>query len=313
MLIEVIAVGSELLNGDLQDAHTARFGSLLRRLGLGIQWAQTVPDELSVVRDALKLAASRSDLVLVTGGLGATGDDLTMEAASLLTGEPLTEDGPTLARIKARYAAMDRPFLPALAKQALIPRGARALDNDVGSAPGVALTFNERTFFFFPGVPSELEHLVDEHLRPWLAEHANLRPRHSQTFKTFGKSESGIAQRLEDMPRDPRVTVAYRASFPQTQVTLHVQEADADAAQALLVTQSEALRERLGALVYSEDHALDFAEAVSHALTQHPSSPTLALAESCTGGLVSTMITDVPGVSRWFLQGCVTSSNEAKS
>ena len=312
MRIEVVAIGSELLNGDLADAHTARFGRLLRGMGLGLQWAQTVADERGSMHTALATAASRADLVLVTGGLGATEDDMTMEVASLLVGKPLVEDAHTLERIQSRYRAMERPFLPALAKQALIPRGARALDNDAGSAPGVCLAHGTATLFFFPGVPSELEHLVARHLVPWLDENAPVRPRHSRTFKTFGRSESGVAQLLEDMPHDPRVTVAYRASFPRIQVTLHVEEADATAAQALLVAQSDALRTRLAPMVFSESHEVDFAQAVVDALMQHPTRPTLAIAESCTGGLISKMVTDISGVSRLFLQGYVTYSNDAK-
>ncbi|MGB0588714.1 MAG: CinA family nicotinamide mononucleotide deamidase-related protein [Myxococcota bacterium] len=313
MRIEVVAVGSELLNGDLADAHTARFGALLRGLGLGIQWGQTVPDDLEILTTALATASARADLVLVTGGLGSTEDDLTMDAASAMTGRPLVQDDETLARIQRRYEARARPFLPALAKQALIPTGALALSNAAGSAPAVRLTHEDATFFFFPGVPSELEHLVAVHLQPWLDAHPAARPRHSRTFKTFGKTESGIAHMLADLPPDPRVTVAYRASFPRIQVTLHIEEPDPDAAGVLLTHQSDAVRERLAALVYSESHDIDFPHAVVHALLSHDGNPSVAVAESCTGGLITKLLTDVPGASACFKQGWVTYSNEAKS
>jgi nicotinamide-nucleotide amidase len=313
MRIEVVAVGSELLNGDLADGHTARFGAALRAMGLGLQWGQTVPDDLATLTSALRTAASRADLVLVTGGLGSTDDDLTMDAASALTGAPLVEDGPTLARIEERYRQRARPFLPALAKQACIPRGAHALTNAVGSAPAVMLIHADTTFFFFPGVPSELEHLMEAHLRPWLEAQPGARPRHSHTFKTFGRSESAIAYLLRDLPPDPRVTVAYRASFPRIQVTLHVEDVDPDSAQRVLATQSAALRGRLKTLVYSESHDLDFAASVASAMLNHPDAPSVAVAESCTGGLITTLLTDVPGVSACFKQGWVTYSNSAKS
>jgi nicotinamide-nucleotide amidase len=312
MRIEVVAVGSELLNGDLADGHTARFGALLRAMGLGLQWGQTVPDDLQSLTAALAAAAARSDLVLVTGGLGSTTDDLTMDAASALLSVPLVQDDRTLARIKQRYADLGRTFPPSLRQQALIPQGAQALDNEVGSAPAVTLTHTGTVFFFFPGVPRELEHLMEVHLRPWLDAHAGARPRHSRTFKTYGRTESGIAQLLEDLPADPRVTVAYRASFPRIQVTLHVHDDAPDVAQRLLDDQSAALRARLKAYVYSEAKDLDFAGAVAAAVMKHPESPSVAVAESCTGGLITTLITEIPGVSAWFKQGWVTYSNAAK-
>ena len=179
MRIEFIAVGSELLNGDLVDTHTARFGRLLRSVGLGLGQAQTVPDDLPVLVEALRAATARADLVLVSGGLGTTDDDLTMEAASAMTGQRLIEDAPTLARIRARYTAIGRAFLPALARQALVPEGATALANRAGSAPAVRMQHGGATLFFFPGVPRELDALVDDHLRPWLDAYASIRPRRS--------------------------------------------------------------------------------------------------------------------------------------
>lgn len=312
MRIEFIAIGSELLNGDLVDAHTARLGGLLRSVGLGLSYAQTVPDDLQSVVEALRSAAQRADLLLVSGGLGTTEDDLTMQAASAMTGQPLVEDTPTLERIRNRYAAMDRPFLPALARQALVPEGATALLNRAGSAPGVQLQHEGTTLFFFPGVPRELEALVDDHLLPWLDAHAPVRPRCSHTFKTYGKTESGTAALLEGLTSDARLRVAYRAHFPTIQVTLHVEDHDPMAGQELLTAVSAEVRDRLGTLVHSEEPSVDFQQAVALAVAAHPQSPTVAVAESCTGGLVTKMITEVPGVSQWFLEGAVTYSNAAK-
>jgi nicotinamide-nucleotide amidase len=313
MRVEFVAVGSELLNGDLADTHTARLGRLLRSVGLGLQRSQTVPDHLPAIVVALSEAARRAQLVLVSGGLGSTDDDLTMAAASAMTGQSLVEDAPTLARIRDRYHKRGRPFLRALARQALVPEGATALENRAGLAPAVRLTHDDATFFFFPGVPRELERLLDDHLRPWLDVHAPVRPRLSQTFKLYGKTESATAALLEGLQTDPRLHVAYRAHFPEIQVTLHVDEPDADLGKALLTAVASQVRERLGALVYSEDPAVTFPQALAQAVAQHRDAPTVAIAESCTGGLVGKMITDVPGVSAWFLEGLTTYSNAAKT
>ena len=311
--VEVVAIGSELLNGDLADAHTARFGRVLRSLGLGIVRAQTVPDDLDLIVQAFTEASGRADLVLVTGGLGSTDDDLTMEAASLLCDQPLHEDGATLARLKSRYRRLSRPFSAALAKQALIPYGALALDNDEGSAPAVRLKHDETTFFFFPGVPRELDHLIEVHLIPWLSQRAEARPRHSHTFKTYGRSESGIAALLDGLSGDPRLHVAYRASFPRIQVTLHVEESDPRLARAFLDELTREVRTRLGRLIFTETPDMTFPEAVANAVHTMPSLPSIAVAESCTGGLIAKLITDVSGASAWFHEGLVTYSNAAKT
>jgi len=312
MRIEFIAVGSELLNGDLVDTHTARLGRMLRSLGLGLNQGQTVADEHDDLVAALRAATQRADLVLVSGGLGTTVDDLTMEAASAMTGQELVEDRPTLARIQARYAALGRPLSDAIARQALVPSGAAALNNPVGSAPAVRLRHEGTTLFFFPGVPREFEALVEDHLRPWLDANAPVRPRRSHTFKTYGKTESGAAALLEGMDADPRLKIAYRAHFPSIQVTLHVEDDDLEAGDRLLTEAAHQARQLLGPLVHSEDPQVGFREAVAAAVAAHPASPTVAVAESCTGGLIGKMITDVPGASRWFLEAAVTYSNSAK-
>ena len=313
MRVEIVAVGSELLNGDLRDGHTARLGAFLRGLGLGLRWGQVVGDELATVVEALRIAGQRSDLVLVSGGLGPTGDDLTMDAASVVTGRPLCEDPHTLRRIRERYERLGRDMPPPVAKQALIPEGAYALDNREGTAPGVRLVHDGATYFFFPGVPRELEALVDDHLRPWLDAHAPVRPRRSHTFKTYGKTESGTAALLEGMAVDPRLTVAYRAHFPSIQVTLHVNDDAGDAGQALLDRAAQDVRARLGRYIFSEHGDVDFPQAVAAQVAAHPARPTVAVAESCTGGLVASMITAVPGVSAWFHEGVVTYANAAKT
>ncbi|MGM0577044.1 MAG: competence/damage-inducible protein A [Myxococcota bacterium] len=310
MRIEVLVVGSELLNGDLADTNTARLGRLLREQGLGLQAGQTVPDDPAAVVEALRLAGDRADLVLVTGGLGPTEDDLTIACAADYAGLPLVEDAATLERIRARFERRGLPFTPNNARQAMVPEGAETLDNPVGTAPGVRMVHARTTFFLFPGVPAELDRLTRDHLLPWLEVHAPVRPVRSHVFKTFGKTESQVATLLEGMPAHEHLRVAYRAHFPEIHVTLHVADPDPEAGADLLEAVAADVRERLGDIVYTEDPRRSLAEVVASTLLER--GRTLATAESCTGGLVSKLITDVSGVSAAFLEGAVTYSNDAK-
>ncbi len=310
MRVEIVAVGNELLNGDLVDSNTARLARLLRAHGLSVQRSQAVPDTLAAVQGALADAASHADLVLVSGGLGPTGDDLTIEAAARWAGVPLVEDADILARLRERFASRGFPFTPNNAKQALVPAGATPLNNAIGTAPGVRMHHGGATLFFFPGVPHELDRLAADHLVPWLAASGAPRAYRSRAFKTFGKTESQVATLLDGLTADPRVHVAYRAHFPEIHVSLHVTEPDAGAADALLDDLGAKVRDRLGPIVFTEDPGESFAAAIGRLLLAR--GATLATAESCTGGLVGAMVTEVSGASAWFLQGIVTYANAAK-
>ncbi len=308
---EIITIGDELLNGDLADTNTARLGRLLRARGLGFGAGQTVRDEVSEIVAAFALAASRANLVLVTGGLGPTEDDVTIAAAASFAGVGLREDAPTLALIARRLAERGHPMTANNRRQALLPDGADALRNRAGTAPGVLFLVGGTTFFFFPGVPREVDALAEDYLLPWLAERVPAGPRQSHTFKTFGKTESQVATLLDPLPRGPGLRIAYRAHFPTIQVTLHVEDADAAARVSRLQALSSVVRGLLGPIVFSESADGTLAAAVVAQLVRHEA--TLALAESCTGGLATAMLTEVAGVSQVLIEAAVTYSNDAKT
>ena len=309
--VEIVVVGSELLDGSLADTHTASLGAHLGARGLRVRAAQIVPDDRAAIAGALALAAERADLVLVTGGLGPTEDDISLEAAAAFAGLPLVEHTPTLERIRHLFSSRGLEMTPNNARQALVPAGAEVLPNPVGTAPAVRLEAVGTTLFFFPGVPRELERLIGDHLDPWLAERAAAVPLPRRVFRTFGRTESQVATRLEGLARDGRLRVAYRASFPEIRVTLTLEDADpAEAATALDALAAD-VRARLGSIVYAEDGHTSLAEVVGAQLVAR--GETLAAAESCTGGLLAAMVTDVPGASRWFIEGAVTYSNAAKT
>lgn len=310
MKIEIVAVGNELLNGILADTNTATLAGWLRLSGLTVHRGQTVPDEDAAIEGAFALAASRSDLVLVSGGLGPTEDDRTIACAARFAGVELVENAEVLETLKRRFERRGFPFTPNNARQALIPAGARALDNPVGTAPCVHMRAAGADFFFFPGVPRELVALRDRHLAPWLSEHAPVRPYVSHSFKTFGRTESQVATLLEGIGADPRLHVAYRAHMPEIHVTLHVSDDDPAAARALLDRATAEVRAALGPIVFTEREDEGLVDAIAAQL--RGAGATLATAESCTGGLVAKLCTDVAGSSEWFIEGAVTYSNAAK-
>jgi len=308
--IEILTIGNELLNGDLADTNTARLATTLRARGLSVRRGQTVPDVIDDVVEVLAAAAGRADVVLVSGGLGPTEDDLTLEAAARAAGRPLVLHEPTLERIKARFSARGFPFTANNTRQAMVPEGAEVFDNPVGTAPHVQLVMGRARCFFFPGVPSELERLAADYLVPWLDAHAPVARYQSRIFRTFGRTESQVATLLERLPRDPRMHVAYRAHFPEIQVSLHVETEDAEAGRALLVERAAFVRQALGDIVYSEDAGRSLVAVVADMLGER--RQTLAVAESCTGGLVAKLCTDLAGSSAWFVEGAVTYANDAK-
>lgn len=312
MRIDLLTIGNELLNGDLADTNTQRFARFARERGLPIQAAQTVSDRLEDIVAALTLCASRADLVFVSGGLGPTSDDLTLEAAAVFAGQPLVTHEPTVARLIQRFAERGITMTPNNLRQAQVPATAEVFDNPVGTAPHVQLQIGGTRFFFFPGVPFELSRLCDEYLGPWLSAHAPVHRYHSCVFKTFGKTESAVATLLETtVAPDPRLHIAYRAHFPEIQVSLHVQEPDSELAARLLAESAAVVRAQLGDIVFSESADLGLVEVIAAGLVAN--GQTLAVAESCTGGLVARMCTELPGSSRWFSEGFVTYANAAKT
>jgi nicotinamide-nucleotide amidase len=309
MNIEIVSIGNELLAGDVVDTNAAHLARSVARYGLRVHRSQTVPDVVSAIVDALALAAGRSDVVVVSGGLGPTTDDLTTEAAARLSGVDLELHQPSLDRIVERFRLRGMPFKKNNEKQAWFPKGAEVLENPVGTAPGFALSHGAARLFFLPGVHREYVAMIDASVLPRLAAEARGDVRW-RTLRTFGMTESAVGDALSDIPLDDGLFIQYRASFPEILVTPVVRGADAAAADARLGVVCAAIRERLGAHVYGE--GADSFPAVVGALLRERGL-TLAAAESCTGGRVAQMMTSVPGSSDVFLLGAVTYSNAAKA
>ena len=308
-----MSIGTELTRGELVNGNAAWLSEQLTALGIEVLEHAVVADDSERIGATLARFGREVKLMVVTGGLGPTSDDLTAAAAAALLSVPLEHHAHSLARIEARYARLNRPMPAPNRKQAELPRGARVLDNDAGTAPGFVLTIGDAQCWFFPGVPTEMRHLFERYLAPELSASV-ARTSHQLHLRTFGLRESEHAERLTDVDlggaiHDPQVTIGYRAHFPEIEVKVLARGVDHEDARTRAERVAAQVRERLGRHVYGgrED---TFAGHVGKLLTAQ--NLKVAVAESCTGGLIGKLLTDAPGSSRYFVLDAVTYANSAK-
>ena len=313
--VEILTIGDEILLGQIVNTNSSWLAQRLHALGYSTRWMTTCSDRHEDIVAALRTAGERADIVVVTGGLGPTDDDRTVGAVMSVTCRAPVRDQAALAKLEARYAAIGAVPTPNNLRQADVPVGSTVLANSVGLAPGFALELPGGALgLFFPGVPRELKAIFEEEARPLLHRlRSTGDARVARTFRVVGLRESVIDHKLQDLPLagpgGARVEVHYRTVFPENHVTLVIDAATNADAAALLEKLDVEVRHRLGRHVYGiDDDSLP--AAVGRVLRQHEA--TLALAESCTGGLIGHLVTEVPGSSDYFLQGAVTYSNEAK-
>lgn len=306
MLVEMISIGDELIARRGADRNAVSLAALLRSHGLALWRRQTVPDELDTIVDALRTAAARAGLVVVSGGLGPTSDDLTRDAVGALLAVPVAEDPEAAAAVRARRAARGLAPNPGERRMARLPRGAALVANEAGVAPGFAVEHGGTRLVFLPGVPSEFEAMLPAALAPTLPGPGAGAAGRSCAVSVFGVPESELDERLRPLERPPALRVRYGVRFPTIRVTLEAQGEEAEPARW---TESEArFRALVGDAAYADGEAT-LAETVVAGLKARGWH--LATAESCTGGLVSHLLTEVPGVSAHFGLGLVTYANEA--
>lgn len=310
MRIEVITIGDEILSGNIVDTNFAWLGDRLWSAGLELHRHSSVGDEPSAIGAALLAAVGRSEAVVVTGGLGPTLDDITLEVAAKTFGLPLKLNTQALAEMQAYFLKLNRTMSPNNEKQAFLPEGSVMIPNRVGTAPGCHLDFKGTRFFFLPGVPREMKQQFDEAVLSWLLAHAPVkREFRTKLLRCYGKPEATIAQTLEGIDLTG-VDLAYRVSFPEIFLKISAWGSDELALERSIVRVEREIRRRLGDLVYGEGETT-FAAVVGELLVQR--GATLAVAESCTGGRLASLITDVAGSSRYFERGAVTYSNRSKT
>jgi nicotinamide-nucleotide amidase len=315
MKAEILTIGDELLRGEIIDSNKSFLSQRLLTLDVETRWHVTCADDRDDMRETFLRAAARSDVVLVSGGLGPTRDDLTMEMLAQTFGRELVLHEPSLDALRAFFARFGREMAPINEKQAWFPAGAEVLANPIGTAPGAMLEVetNGRVALFFsmPGVPRELMQMMDEQVLPRIAARRKIESwQRAALLRTFGVGESNLDEMLRDVPLPPGVELGFRTQFPDNHVRPVARAKTEAEAQANLETACRLLRERLGPLVYGEGE--DTLEAVTGRILAERKA-TLAVAESCTGGMIGAILTATPGSSAYFKGGVVAYWNDAKA
>lgn len=317
MRAEVVAVGTELLLGQVVDTNSSYIGEQLAASGIDCVFQTRVGDNLGRIEAALRLALERSDAVIVCGGLGPTQDDITREAIAAVMGVPLERDPTVLALVEAVFASRGRVMSPSNARQADVPLGARVIEQVTGTAPGLICPVGEQVVYALPGVPHELVEMLGRAVLPDLRRRAG-EPAviASRTLRTWGLGESVLAEtiagRFDELEgRGPDApTIAFLASgIEGVKVRVSVKAAGSDEAVARLDEEERELRAILGDVVFGIDEETMEA-AVGSLLIELGWS--LGLAESYTGGLIASRIVSLPGASRWFRGGVVSYASDLK-
>lgn len=309
---EILATGDEIRSGALIDSNSAYIAERLEREGVEVVRHHCVGDDLGSLTDVFQEIARRADIALVTGGLGPTSDDRTTEAAARAAGVGLVLNADALTAIEMFFKRLGRTLTPSNRKQAFFPDGSEILPNPIGTAPGFKIQIETCTFFCLPGVPVEMRKMLASEVIPRLL---SLSGGHRQismvrTLSTFGATESMVGEQLSDIIADfPDIQIGYRAKFPEIQVRLYIRGDDAAEMVNHLDTVAHRVTGRLGDRVFSSDNR-SMAATVGDLLAD--GKATLAVAESCTGGLISHWLTNTAGSSRYFLFSGVTYANAAK-
>lgn len=310
---EIICVGTELLLGEIVNTNAAFLSQKLSVLGINTYHQTVVGDNPERLADAIRSALGRCDLVITSGGLGPTYDDLTKETVAQVLGKRLLLDEESLARIKAYFAATGRQMSTNNEKQAFIPEGAISIRNDYGTAPGIYYEDTERMVIMLPGPPNELEPMFDEQVAPLLAKHTD-GVLVSHNLNIIGMGESAIESRLKEMMlSSDNPSIAPYAKFGEVRLRITARaegENGIETAEMMCrKTMEKIMSTEVGTFVYGIDE-----ESITCAAIKRLRSAGMmvATAESCTGGLIAKRFTDIAGSSDSFVSGVVSYSNEVK-
>lgn len=312
----ILSIGDELVLGQTVDTNAAWLSAALAEIGVDVRYHLTVADDREVIAAAIAEAAGDASVVLVTGGLGPTDDDLTRDALGDLLEEPLLLDPDALELIRQHFARRKRPMSQRNEVQAMRPASTAIIPNPVGTAPGLQAEYEGASVFILPGVPSEMKAIYREHVQPQLrtlleASGDAGRAIHTATIHTFGLGESDVANRLgrELTARDRNPLVGTTVSNGIISIRVRSTSESAEVAAEQLEQTVATVEQKLGSLVFGRD-GVTLEQAVVNMLRE--GGRTVATAESCTGGLVAKMLTDPAGASECFLGGYVVYANAAK-
>ncbi|MGE3806010.1 MAG: competence/damage-inducible protein A [Gemmataceae bacterium] len=311
MKAEIISIGTELTSGQNLDTNAQWLSRRLGEIGIAVHWHTTLADDLEENVAALRVAAARAGLVLITGGLGPTQDDLTREAMARVAGVELVFHEPSFEQITAMFAKRNRDMPERNRVQAMFPAGSEPIPNPVGTAPGVWLKVGDCLLGAMPGVPSEMFVMYEQQIRPrLLALGGSASVRIERKLNCFGAGESAIEELLGDVTKRGRVPeVGITASDATISLRILAQGASMEEALAQIGPTEQIIRERLGKLIFGTDTE-ELHEAVIRLLAEK--RLTLSTAEGVTGGFLAARLTHVPGASAWYLGGLVAYDNRLK-
>jgi nicotinamide-nucleotide amidase len=305
---EILTVGTEMLLGDLVDTNSAYLGGRLAALGVSVYRHTTVGDNVARITAALREAASRADLVITTGGLGPTSDDLTNQCLGEAAGREMVEYPEARRHVDEMFRRFGREPTPSNYKQAIFPEGSKLIPNPVGTAMGAMLELDGALVATFPGVPGEMRRMFEDTLESLIRERSE-GAIVSRTLWFTGIGESALAEQVQDLLDASDPTVAPLAGQGKVRLRVTSRAATPEEAAKKIAPVANKILTRLGDHYFGEDDET-LESALGKLLTDR--GVTLALAESCTGGLLAKRLTDGAGASAYFIEGLVTYSNESK-
>lgn len=311
MTAEIICVGTELLLGDILNSNAQYLAQQLAHLGIPHYYQTVVGDNPERIKQVMAIATQRSQLLIFTGGLGPTPDDLTVATIADYFGLPLIERPEIIEDITTKFAKRGRVMSPSNRKQALLPEGADILYNPVGSAPGIIFKKDKVTILTFPGVPAEMKRMWQEITVPYLQSQGWCSQTiYSRTLKFWGTTESALAEKVGDFFELDNPTVAPYANHGEVKLRIAARAESEEMAKKAIAPVEEKLREIGGLDCYGADEDT-LALVVGKFLLE--AGETVAVAESCTGGGLGSMLTEVSGSSNYFLGGIIAYENRVKA
>ena len=303
--VAILAIGSEILDGRVQDTNSQFIASELSKLGIKLKRVMTCDDVLEEIVSSISFLAAESPYLILSGGLGPTTDDLTREAVAHWSNQPLIQLESSVTRLQELYAKRQRTLDPSNLKQALFPQTAAIIPNDIGTAEGFSVQAHHTQIFAVPGVPKELKPMFQQTILPVIQEQCQATPIARRSFRIFGLPESQVGSIIKGLNLSPDLFVSYRASFPEIHIV--IKGKNPSAVDAAITLAKDAVGREY---VFIEDTELGLPDAVGELLLRQPR--TIAVAESCTGGMLGSLLTRLPGSSKFFLGGFITYANERK-
>ena len=306
MLAEIITIGDEILIGQIVDTNSAYISKELNKVGIKVYQITSVQDDRKHILQAFEDAKKHADLVIITGGLGPTKDDVTKQTFCDFFGDTLVEDPAVIDNVKELFKKyqLNKP-LPANFRQAMVPSKATILMNQYGTAPGMWMDVDEVVFVSLPGVPYEMKHLLQEEVLPRVIKRFNRPHIYHKTLITYGLGESAIAERIADweneLPED--IKLAYLPSLGKVRLRLSATGKDKKALEKSVDSQMEILEEMLSDIAVGFEGETSIAELIGKILTEK--GMTYSVAESCTGGRIASEITQYAGASSAFMGGFI--------